>query len=201
MGHLTLIAEEIHKFQSYVENFGVTKNENAFGLHREAEDDIRPFYLKSSFYIFNELYESIFENKGNFKPWLDFVNFELREISAMYNKVLGNPNDIDNELEQQSLAHSQSQSPTQSQSSSSISDQDEYVDSEGEQGQIIESGENLHLGLSSEQVLEHMKIQSPPKAANAIILDNGDSEEFRKSFEGEEEEEDDDEENEEDDDP
>jgi hypothetical protein len=203
MGHLTLIAEEIHKFQSYVENFGVTKNENAFGLHREAEDDIRRFYLKSSFYIFNELYESIFENKGNFKPWLDFVNFELREISAMYNKVLGNPNDIDNELEQQSLAHSQSQSPTQSQSSSSISDQDEYVDSEGEQGQIIESGENLHLGLSSEQVLEHMKIQSPPKAANAIILDNGDSEEFRKGFEGEEEEEeedDDDEENEEDDD-
>lgn len=139
MGHLTLIAEEIHKFQSYVENFGVTKNENAFGLRREEEDDIRPFYLKSSYYIFNELYESIFENKGDFKPWLEFVNVELREISSMYNKVLGNPNEVNDEA--------------------------------------VDDGQ---LGLSSEQVISNMDIQEPPKAEGAIILDNGDNEEFRK---------------------
>lgn len=70
MGHLTLIAEEIHKFQSYVENFGATKKENAFGLHRAEHDDVRPFYLKSSYYIFNDLYETIFEGSRNaqFKP-------------------------------------------------------------------------------------------------------------------------------------
>lgn len=159
MGHLTLIAEEIHKFQSYVENFGATKNENAFGLHKEEEDAIRPFYLKSSYFIFNELYESIFENKGNFKQWLDFVNSDLREISSMYNKVLGNPNEIDegqNTFEQ-------------------------------EKNMLPESGvdnfsEPLHLGLSNEQALANMNIQDAPKAQGAIILDNGDSEEFRKGI-------------------
>lgn len=141
MGHLTLIAEEIHKFQSYVENFGATKNENAFGLHKEVEDNIRPFYLKSSYFIFNELYESIFENKGNFDCWLEFVNNELREISSMYNKVLGNPNEIEPETEP-----------------------------ELEQDQA---------GLTHSQVLEMMDIQETPKAEGAIILDNGDSKEFR----------------------
>ncbi|ODQ46733.1 hypothetical protein PICMEDRAFT_22395, partial [Pichia membranifaciens NRRL Y-2026] len=138
MGHLTLIAEEIHKFQSYVENFGLTKNENAFGLHKEAEDDIRPFYLKSSYFIFNELYESIFEHKGDFQPWLDFVNSELREISSMYNKVLGNPNEIEAEMTNQEDSHN------------------------------FEKHDN--------------QLEESSTARNAIILDNGDSDEFRENI-------------------
>lgn len=170
MGHLTLIAEEIHKFQSYVENFGLTKNENAFGLHKEAEDDIRPFYLKSSYFIFNELYESIFEHKGDFQPWLDFVNTELREISSMYNKVLGNPNEIEADM----------------------TNQDDPNDIENHENQVVEKSaliahdnsdedDAAHLGLSSDQVLANMNIQETPKAQGAIILDNGDSDEFRES--------------------
>lgn len=170
MGHLTLIAEEIHKFQSYVENFGLTKNENAFGLHKEAEDDIRPFYLKSSYFIFNELYESIFEHKGDFQPWLDFVNSELREISSMYNKVLGNPNEIEAEMTNQEDSHNFEKHDNQLEESSTVA----RVNSE--------ENENTHLGLSSEQVMANLDIQDTPKARNAIILDNGDSDEFRESI-------------------
>ena len=160
MGHLTLIAEEIHKFQSYVENFGATKNENAFGLHKEIEDNIRPFYLKSSYFIFNELYECIFENKGNFQPWLNFVNNELREISSMYNKVLGNPNEIEDTNVENDVTENENEN----------------------EGEVLENNDenNLHLGLSSKEVMENIKLDEPPKASNAIILDNGDSEEFRR---------------------
>ncbi|KAG0672772.1 hypothetical protein C6P42_003151, partial [Pichia californica] len=183
MGHLTLIAEEIHKFQSYVENFGLTKNENAFGLHKEIEDDIRPFYLKSSYFIFNELYESIFENKGDFKPWLDFVNSELREISSMYNKVLGNPNEIEPDLENQDDINNIENHETQLNESSILLNNDQSIDDDVEEEEEEEDVSNPHLGLNTKQVLAKMNIQETPKAQGAIILDNGDSEEFREGKE------------------
>lgn len=138
MGHLTLIAEEVHKFQNYVENFGMARDDQTFSLLKEESDSSLPFYLKSSFFVFNTLYERLFES-GKFDKWNEFVNTELKELNSMYNKVLGNPNDI---------------GPGE--------------DPEDNDVMISEDG---------------IPISQPPVNKDAIILDNGDSEEFRQGVE------------------
>ncbi|VEU23795.1 DEKNAAC104901 [Brettanomyces naardenensis] len=139
MGHLTLIAEEVHKFQNYVENFGMARDDQTFSLLKEESDSSSVFYLKSSFYVFNTLFERIFES-GEFDNWNRFVNTTLKELNSMYNKVLGNPNEIGNSEENGSNS--------------------------GDSGVVMNE--------------DGIPISPSPINENAIILDNGDSEEFRK---------------------
>jgi len=134
MGHLTLIAEEVHKFQNYVENFGIARDDQTFTLLKEESDSSSIFYRKSSFYVFNTLYEQIFES-GRFDDWNNFVATTLKDLNSMYNKVLGNPSDL--------------------------AAGDTSIDAPA----ISEDG---------------IPISSPPTNEDAIILDNGDSEEFRR---------------------
>ncbi|ODV86027.1 hypothetical protein CANARDRAFT_233225 [[Candida] arabinofermentans NRRL YB-2248] len=137
MGHLTLIAEEIHKFQTYVENFGSTRTDQTFEILEDENDLSCSYYSKTSYFIFNSLYDKLFESE-NFAKWGVFVNGKLKEINEMHNKVLGNPNEL--------------------------SDAD-----------IKEEGDDL-------------KSQPMVKNKNdVIVLDNGDSEEFHRSNEGEDE--------------
>ncbi|KAH3667485.1 hypothetical protein OGAPHI_003134 [Ogataea philodendri] len=97
MGHLTLIAEEIHKFQNYVENFGMTREDQTFEVLKDDNDVSNPYYLKSSFYIFNSLFDKLFEST-QFNKWIEFINSRLKEINSMYNKVLGNPAELSDSL-------------------------------------------------------------------------------------------------------
>ncbi|KAG7878209.1 hypothetical protein KL905_003951 [Ogataea polymorpha] len=132
MGHLTLIAEEIHKFQNYVENFGMTREDQTFDVLKDDNDVTNPYYLKSSFYIFNSLFDKLFEST-QFNGWIEFINTQLKEINAMYNKVLGNPAEL---------------------SDSVIGEDEEDVSS---------------TPMTSDR--------------SVILLDNGDSEEFRNELE------------------
>lgn len=223
MGHLTLIAEEIHKFQNYVENFGLTKSENAFGLKREENDSESAVWWKSSYFVFEELWETIFnggneftiqdlnviesdaklKQKYDFQLWLNFVETDLKEISSMYNKVLGNPNELESEQEAISSHNlSDDNSSTKSQNyfdPSDISDGDEEEEGD-EDGNETEVNDG-HLGLSRNDVLKNMPLEPQPRVEGAIILDNGDDENFRNGvnkdnsdayYEKEEEEEEDD---------
>ncbi|GME90775.1 unnamed protein product [[Candida] boidinii] len=97
MGHLTLVAEEIHKFQNYVENFGLTREDQTLDVLEEQDDSINPYYLKSSLFIYTTLYKELygdFEN-NRFRNWNYFLDNQLKEINIMYNKVLGAPNELD----------------------------------------------------------------------------------------------------------
>ncbi|OUM53814.1 hypothetical protein BVG19_g3135 [[Candida] boidinii] len=97
MGHLTLVAEEIHKFQNYVENFGLTREDQTLDVLEEQDDSINPYYLKSSLFIYTTLYKELygdFEN-NRFRNWNYFLDNQLKEINIMYNKVLGAPNELE----------------------------------------------------------------------------------------------------------
>lgn len=170
MGHLTLIAEEVHKFQNYVENFGMARDDQTFTLLKEESDSSSVFYLKSSFFVFNTLYERIFES-GRFDDWNAFVNTTLKELNSMYNKVLGNPNDL---------------GPGEV-GSADASDSGDAGSSSGDSDSAISTGAGPSPGSVVSE--DGIPISPPPVNENAIILDNGDSDEFRsgvKVIEGEE---------------
>lgn len=197
MGHLTLIAEEIHKFQNYVENFGLTKSENAFGLKREENDNDSDVWWKSSYFVFEELWETIFnggvkfennnleeinsdpqlKQKYAFQQWLDFVQTDLKEISATYNKVLGNPNELESEQD----IETENKSNSYFDPSEINVDEDEEDNDDDDDDDVYEDvPEDNRLGLSREEVMKNIPLEEAPKAQGAIILDNGDSEQFRK---------------------
>ncbi|GME75400.1 unnamed protein product [Ambrosiozyma monospora] len=153
MGHLTLIAEEANKFQKDVQTFGTTpRDEQTRQLMKEEAESNTVFYLKTSVFIFTDLYTRLFET-DRFIEWNGFLETKLKEVNSMYNKVLGNPNEIPLGNDQISVTPEQ-------------------------------------VAAATAEVAEDPALSSAPMNRNVIILDNGDSEDFRRSIDEDEIEED-----------